>query len=216
MNVGVYCDVDGTLTATTSVTPLLWYRRRRGQFTDRMWLASLPLRAPVWMVRYRLNNAVGNRAIYSHYKGLNAVTVRADAEACFEDCIRPRINQKIVDRLDALKSSGARLVLVTGGIDFIIRPLAEFLGCDLIAPGLIEVDGIFTGELTREPLTGAGKAIEVRAHAAKHGIDLNASHAFGNEYADADMLGAVGHPVAVRPDSRLRRIALKNGWDIET
>ena len=105
---------------------------------------------------------------------------------------------------------------MTGGIDFIIRPLADFLGGDLIAPGLVEADGFFTGELTREPLTGAGKAIEVRAHAAKHGIDLNVSHAFGNEFADADMLGAVGHAVAVRPDARLRRLALKNGWDIES
>ena len=37
-----YFDVDGTLTATNSVTPLLWYRRRRGTMWDRAWAASLP------------------------------------------------------------------------------------------------------------------------------------------------------------------------------
>ena len=41
--IAAYFDVDGTLTDTSSVTPLAWFRRRRGRLSDRIWAASLLL-----------------------------------------------------------------------------------------------------------------------------------------------------------------------------
>lgn len=212
--IAAYFDVDGTLTDTSSVTPLAWFRRRRGRLSDRIWAASLLLRGPWWMALYRLNNDAGNREIYCSYAGMNAAWVRGEANACFELCIKPRLMLPMVQRLEALKQSGVRIVLVTGGLDFIMQPVAAFLGAELIAPGLIEKNGLFTGAMSSPPLTGSAKYVAVCKHATHHNIDLHGSHAFGNEFADANMLHAVGHPVAVRPDGRLRKIAEKKSWTI--
>jgi len=214
MKTAAYFDVDGTLTATTSVTPLLWYRHRRGTIADHVWAVSIPFRAPWWLLRYRLNNAAGNRTIYRNYRGFNAVRAQQDAHAFLEECLKPRLHPPIVDRLNVLKRDGVKIVLITGGLDFILRPLADYLEAELIAPGLVESGGTFTGVLTRAPLTGHAKFEEVRAHAQRNGIDLSASHAFGNEHGDAEMLQAVGHPVAVHPDRRLKKIALQHRWEI--
>jgi hypothetical protein len=39
-------------------------------------------------------------------------------------------------------------VLVTGGLDFVMQPLARELGAEFYSPRLVEADGKFTGELT--------------------------------------------------------------------
>ena len=66
---------------------------------------------------------------------------------------------------------------------------AAELGADLIAPGLEERGGAFTGALRGEPLTGAHKSEALRAHAAAHDIDLSQSHAFGDAFGDLPLLG---------------------------
>ena len=50
----------------------------------------------------------------------------------------------------------------------------------------------------------------------KHNIDLKKSFAFGDSGTDAEFLYAVGKPVALNPNRKLRKIALKNKWTILT
>ena len=50
--------------------------------------------------------------------------------------------------------------------------------------------------------------------AAERGIDLAASYAYSDSESDLPMLEAVGHPVAVNPDSALEKIARERGWRI--
>ena len=43
-------------------------------------------------------------------------------------------------------------------------------------------------------------------------LDLAASTAYSDSYSDVPFLEAVGHPVAVNPDRRLKKIARLRGW----
>lgn len=214
MRAAAYCDVDGTLTATTIVTPMLWYRRKRGTFADKIWIASLPLRGPWWLLLDRLDRGASNRAIYRNYRGFDARWVRENAADCFEQCLKPRFFPKALERLAELKRAGVKLVLVTGSVDFIMQPLADFLNAELIAPRLLEANGKLSGEMSQVPLTGTRKFDAIVRHATEHKIDLRASHAFGDAHGDLDMLNAVGHPVAVNPDGRVRKIARYKNWEI--
>src|SRR6185369_11999541 len=114
-----------------------------------------------------------------------------------------------------LQREGVKIVLVTGGLDFVMQPLARELGAEFYSPRLVEADGKFTGELTDGALSGKGKADVVHAHAGQNKIDLKESFAFGDSYADLEMLECVGHPVAVNPDSILKKIAVDRHWTIE-
>ncbi|MDQ4047995.1 MAG: haloacid dehalogenase-like hydrolase, partial [Actinomycetota bacterium] len=60
----------------------------------------------------------------------------------------------------------------------------------------------------------SGKAEAIRQVAETRGIDLGASYAYSDSESDMPMLSAVGHPVAVNPDTALERIARENGWRI--
>ena len=55
----------------------------------------------------------------------------------------------------------------------------------------------------------------MREYAEKHGIDLAQSFAYTDSHGDLPMLECVGHPAAVNPDRRLRRLAAARGWHVE-
>ena len=46
------------------------------------------------------------------------------------------------------------------------------------------------------------------------GLDLGQCYAYSDSASDLPMLSAVGHPVAVNPDSKLERHAREHGWPI--
>jgi phosphoserine phosphatase len=54
----------------------------------------------------------------------------------------------------------------------------------------------------------------MRELAAAEGIDLAESWAYSDSASDLPMLRAVGHPVAVNPDTELARVAREEGWDV--
>jgi len=211
-----YCDIDGTLAATTIAGPLLWYKRRLlSAHAHACWMAGLCWRAPYWLLLDYFSRQASNRAIYSHYAGFDAARVKELAAECYNAEIKPRLFPLALERLRALQQDGLRLAFVTGGVDFLMQPLAANLHAELIAPALEERNGLFTGRLQGPPLTGAHKADAVRAHAQTHGIALAESFAFGDAIGDLRLLECVGHPVAVNADRRLAAIAQARGWQRE-
>jgi phosphoserine phosphatase len=52
--------------------------------------------------------------------------------------------------------------------------------------------------------------------AVENDVDLAASSFYSDSISDLPLLERVGHPVAVNPDPRLRRLAKKRGWPIES
>jgi alcohol-forming fatty acyl-CoA reductase len=208
--------VDGTLARTTIVTPLVWMKRRFLPPPMRwLWPASLLVRGPWWLLLDRFSRRASNRAIYSNYRGIPADQTRKLAPDYYYDHIRPRIFEQAYEHLELFRSLNARVVLVTGGLDLFMKPMARALAADCIAPSLEERDGAFTGRLSTEPLSGERKAEAVRRHAAEHGIDLKKSYALGDAIADMEMLEVVGHPIAINPDKRLLKTAIKRGWRVE-
>jgi HAD superfamily phosphoserine phosphatase-like hydrolase len=117
--------------------------------------------------------------------------------------------------MEKWRRDGVRLVLVTGGLDLFMEPMAREFGAECIAPSLEERGGIFTGALTGPPLAGEAKADAVRAHAARHGVDLRESWALGDAPGDLPMLALAGRPVVVNPGGQLARVAAQRGWTVE-
>ena len=76
------------------------------------------------------------------------------------------------------------------------------------------VEGRYTGRLSGPFTYGEGKAEALRALAVEEGVDLAASYAYSDSASDLPMLRAVGHPVAVNPDSELERVARTEGWEV--
>jgi phosphoserine phosphatase len=75
-------------------------------------------------------------------------------------------------------------------------------------------NGVYTGELNGPFCYGEGKVEAMKNLASWNGYDLAQSYAYSDSASDLPMLDVVGHPVAVNPDSKLERVARRNGWPI--
>jgi phosphoserine phosphatase len=73
---------------------------------------------------------------------------------------------------------------------------------------------VYTGRLVGDLLHGPAKAEAIGALAVEEGLDLSRCTAYSDSANDLPMLSAVGHAVAVNPDTALRREARRRGWEV--
>lgn len=216
-------DVDGTLCATRSSSSLIWLRRRQhSRWRHRLWLASLAWRAPMAWLADKISRDLADRMVYAQFAGLSLPAVLSDTQRCCEELLLPSCFPEALAELAAHRQAGRRIVLLSGGIDVILAPLAAVLGAELLAQRLVVEEDRLTGAYQRyavlndDPLASqaSSKLAALQRYADATGIDLSASFAYGDTVNDARMLAAVGRPIAVNPDRRLKRTALLRGWEI--
>ncbi|HET9143650.1 HAD-IB family hydrolase [Actinophytocola sp.] len=111
--------------------------------------------------------------------------------------------------------AGQRVWLVTATPVELATIIARRLGLTGALGTVAESeDGVYTGSLVGEMLHGPAKAHAVRALAAREGLNLRRCTAYSDSSNDVPMLSVVGTAVAVNPDSGLREVARKRGWEI--
>jgi HAD superfamily hydrolase (TIGR01490 family) len=127
----------------------------------------------------------------------------------------PRLSPDGLAAMDRHRRAGHHLVLVTGSPDFLIAPLADFLGVnDVLAARPQRKDGFFTGHLITPLPYGDGKRRLLEGFAGEHNLDLTQSYAYGDSPGDIEALRLVGHPLVVNPIRGMARIARRRGWPI--
>ena len=146
--------------------------------------------------------------------GLPVAELHALVAAELEPVLRPLVYAEPLELVRAHRERGEAVYVVSASLQEIVEDLAAELGLDGAIGSTCEiVDGVYTGRSLRGA-HGEGKAAAVRELAAREGIDLAASTAYSDSHTDLPFLEAVGHPIAVNPDRRLRRLAGERGWPI--
>jgi HAD superfamily hydrolase (TIGR01490 family) len=130
--------------------------------------------------------------------------------------ILPRIYPQMLAVAHEHQDAGRRTYIITAASAELAELLAHVLAFDGgIGSRYSEVvDGVYTGRPVGEFMYRSGKARAILELAEREGIDLGASYAYSDSESDLPMLRAVGHPVAVNPDSELARVARDEGWDV--
>ena len=211
-----FYDVDGTLIDANIVHTFSYYAWNQPTLTGSIvktarTLASLPL----FFIADKLSRKAFNELFYRYYAGMSEDRLVVLAEEMFEDVIKPRIFPRAKDLIEESRRAGCRQVLLSGALDFTMRPLARYLGVDdLIANRLEFSGGYATGKLEKPFIAGATKATVMRDYAAAHKVDLAKSWAYSDSYSDFPMLAVVGRPTAVNPDLRLRAVARSYDWPV--
>jgi putative phosphoserine phosphatase / 1-acylglycerol-3-phosphate O-acyltransferase len=146
--------------------------------------------------------------------GWSVEEVAEVAEAAADD-LEDRILPYVPSLLDEHRSAGRTLVLATTAPEPLVRPFADRLGIDdVIATRWDIQDGHYTGRVDGPLVWGRAKAKAVRQWADTSGVALAQSYAFSDSYADAALLAAVGHPVAINPDPQLAVLSTLRSWPI--
>lgn len=213
-----FFDMDNTVIRSNIVKPYVVLRTAELSPPDVAWFVPVMLlRVLLYLALDSYSRTLFNQVFYRLYQGRDASNEakERDAGIVFERYYRPNVLPQAQARIRELQDAGARVVLVTGALDFMVRPVAAALGVDhVIATVLEEEDGRFTGGIVASPVADEEKARRMRAWAEKEGVDLARCHAYGDSYGDLSMLELVGEAFTVSPDARLRRIAEERGWGV--
>jgi len=215
-NSAAFYDVDGTLIKINIVHAFAFYAARHpGLLDSAKRSVKTALSIPVFWAADKLSRKWFNEIFYRSYEGASEDRLVVLADELFEDVIKPNIYPRAKDLIEDSKRAGVRQVLVSGALDFTMKPLAKYLGVDdLIANKLEFVDHYATGKLEKPFVAGATKADIMRAYAKQHDIDLGESWAYTDSFSDYPMLAVVGHPTACNPDFRLRSLARSYDWPV--
>ncbi len=129
--------------------------------------------------------------------------------------ILPLLYRDMIEEAYSHQDAGRPVFIVTAASQELADTLARVLVLDGGIGMRSEVrDGVYTGRSAGPFTYREGKAAAIRELAAERGIDLSQSYAYSDSESDLPMLRAVGHPVAVNPDSELARVARAEGWRI--
>ncbi|MEO7338539.1 MAG: HAD-IB family hydrolase, partial [Caldimonas sp.] len=142
-------------------------------------------------------------------------------ERFLAEVIVPRIPASALALIDTHRARGDRVVLTTATNRLITEPTAQHLRIDdLIATEVeIDADGCCTGRTAGTLNMRQGKVARLREWLAGQRLpesEIGEAVLYSDSSNDLPLLDAVGEPVAVDPDDRLRAHALAHGWRIIT
>ena len=211
-----FFDVDGTLASSNVVLAYLDFKFHRSSRLRRWFATTLFLpRVPFYMGLDAISRVWFCNVFYRSYADVDLSDLKEWAAEAGEDFWNKKLFPEALEQLKEHRANGDRIVLLSGGIQPSLEPLAEMLAPDALVAAQPEMeDGRLTGHLVDGPLSGDRKVQAAREISAALGVDMGRSYAYADSYADHELLESVGHPVAVNPDRRLRALARKRGWPV--
>ena len=215
MRAAAFFDLDRTLLRRSSALALAGAFREHGVI-GRGQLAK----AAAWQLFFAAHGASAETVRKAAEDGLMVLKgfavqdLRNLVAGAMEPVLKPLVYHDALALAQEHRERGEPTFVVSATLQEIVEELARELGFDGAIGSTCEIeDGVYTGRSLRA-CHGEGKASALRELAAAQGFDLSGSTAYSDSHTDLPFLEAVGNPVAVNPDRRLREIALDRSWPI--
>ncbi|MDF2697408.1 MAG: Phosphoserine phosphatase [Labilithrix sp.] len=209
-------DMDRTLVRKETASLYVRYQREIGEARRRDLL-----RVSFWVAQYTLGVIDAPEVAARALKSVAGISESAMSTRC-DDWFRRWVEPHVCDlgrrAVEQHRERGDLLAIVTGASSYVARPLGRRLGISNIVASELEVDegGRFTGRFVAPLCIGEGKVERTKRFAAELGFALGDATFYTDSCTDLPLLELVAEPVVVNPDTRLRRIAAKRGWRVET
>jgi alcohol-forming fatty acyl-CoA reductase len=209
-------DLENTLIASNVVESYSWLATRRLDRRERLRYSVRALaEAPKLLALDRKDRGDFLRFFYRRYEDAPAAQLDEDGPELLSQLIITKSFPAAIRRVREHRARGHRTLLITGALDFVVKPLAPLFDEIIAAEMSTKADGTYTGELTSVPPTGETRAQILADYCEAEGLSLEESVAYADSSSDLPMLEAVGYPVAVNPETRLAAVARKRGWLVE-
>jgi HAD superfamily hydrolase (TIGR01490 family) len=215
LTAAAFFDVDNTMMMGASI-----FHFARGLATRKYFTTSDLAGFALQQVKFRVGGREGNvgsireRGL-SFIAGYDVEQMVAVGEEIYDELMADRIWAGARALAQMHLDAGQRVWLVTATPVELAAIIARRLGLTGALGTVAEsVDGVYTGRLVGDMLHGRAKAHAVRALAAREGLNLRRCTAYSDSQNDVPMLSVVGTAVAVNPDSGLRDVARRRGWEI--
>jgi HAD superfamily hydrolase (TIGR01490 family) len=212
-----FFDVDNTMMRGASIYYLARGLASRKYFTagDLVQFALRQLRFRLLAAEHSGDMSQARQVALAFVAGRSVQELRRLAEEIFDELMAERIWSGTLALARLHLDAGQRVWLVTAAPVELGDVIARRLGLTGAIGTVAEVtDGVYTGRLIGDLMHGPAKADAITALAGTEGLDLRRCAAYSDSVNDLPMLAAVGHPVAVNPDTALRRAARERNWEI--
>ncbi len=206
-----FFDIDHTVIRGSSARHFLLKAFRKKLIPFRMLFAI-----PFYYFQYRFMHPEWEQWTkkFRHFAGIDYQTVCTISGECFE-IYKKTIFPEIAAIIKEYKEQGCPVYFATSSIDIFIEPFISYFQADgLIASKLEFEDDKTSGGFLGEPAFGKEKLKKVLKKTEELGLNLADCAFYSDSIHDSPLLEAVGFPVAVNPDSKLKRLALKKNWTI--
>ncbi|MPV49160.1 HAD-IB family hydrolase [Pseudactinotalea sp. HY160] len=207
-------DMHGTVAAANLLEHYVWVSLATGKGRALADLSAMVASSPTYLQAEHRDRGDFIRNFMRRYAGVDESELREVIASQIAPRLRARLLEEAVARIAEHRAAGHRTLLITGQVDVFVEPLADLF--DEIAAGSMEKDaaGLWTGYLATSPLVDEARVAWLQRYARDHHLDLSASYAYGDTYADRPWLEIVGHPSVVNPDTALYRYARSKRWPV--
>ena len=149
----VFWRAEGSLLELTAVRPVAFFSWNAQAFNERgLRRASVLLSALLRPFLYASHRRFATRVLYAPLRGISRDRLDLLGEEFFQYKLKPHLKSDGAQRVRELQASGAEVVLVSHGLEHVVRHLAQHLGVKHILANRLEFrDGIATGRLV-DPL----------------------------------------------------------------
>jgi len=211
-----FYDLDGTLADLNLVHAALYILTNVGEWTGRIgYVLSFAANAPRLYLAEQQDRRILNEVLFASLKGVSRDRLVALGEEYCDRVLAKHAYTQAVELVDANRAAGLEPVLVTGSPDFIATPFANRFGIEHCGANRLAMNrGRASGRLLEPIMAGSEKSAWCLNWAEEHGIDLADCWGYADSFYDLPFLAAMGHPVAVNPDRRLRATAMSRHWPI--
>jgi len=211
--VGAFFDMDKTLIAENSGSVYMRARYQRGELSPVQLLRGLGdyLRYKAGVLDLRSWTQETMRELAGRSEG----ELFEEARELVREHIAPLIYPEAAELVNDHLREGHVVAIVSGSTRYVVEPVAEQLGVEHALFTELEVEaGRLTGRVVDPICFAEGKVTLLRDFIARHQVDLARSYFYTDSVTDLPLLDLVGHPVAVNPDPRLYRMAVRRHWPV--
>ncbi len=158
--------VEGSLLNLTAVRPVGFFAWNAQSFLER-WTrrGAMGVLAVARPFLYATHRVGATRILHTVLRGVSQDRLDLLGEEYFEYVLKPRLNPRGVEKLKEVVATEGPVVLLSQGLDHIMRPLAAYLGVEhLIANRLEFRDGRATGRLLYPVIRPRGPFAKLVGH----------------------------------------------------
>lgn len=141
--------VEGSLLNFSAVRPVAYFTWRAQSFSERWQRRGLlALTALFRYIFFAIDRIFATRVLHILLRGVSRDRLDLLGEEYFNDVLKPKLKPRGVARLNEALARGENIVLVSQGLEHVMRPLAQHLGVNWFVANRLEFrDGLATGRL---------------------------------------------------------------------
>src|SRR5438309_10367097 len=145
----VFWRVEGSLATLTAVRPIAYFTWNAHTFAER-WArrGGLFLQGLVRPALYASHRVLATRVLHVLLRGVSRDRLDLLGEEYFQYMLKRQLSSEGVAKLREWMAQNGQVVLVSQGLDHVMRPLAQHLGVERIVANRLEFrNGVATGRL---------------------------------------------------------------------